>query len=239
MKIKMFNFFSSSNLYSLIQKLINFINSIFFLVLVIGLTFALFLSPPDYIQGDSARIMYVHVPSAWLGLACFSLITLLSVLNFIFKIKNFYFINKSIAPIGLLFTCLAIITGSLWGQPTWGTWWAWDARLTSMLVLMFFYIIYILVFKIIKEEQLIIKISSIIAILGSINLPIIKYSVEWWSTLHQPASIKITGSSTIHSTMLFPLMVMLFVFLLYAALIFLMKYKTEIIRIKKKNIKRI
>ncbi len=235
----MINFFSSSNLYSLIQKLINFINSIFFLVLVIGLTFALFLSPPDYIQGDSARIMYVHVPSAWLGLACFSLITLLSVLNFIFKIKNFYFINKSIAPIGLLFTCLAIITGSLWGQPTWGTWWAWDARLTSMLVLMFFYIIYILVFKIIKEEQLIIKISSIIAILGSINLPIIKYSVEWWSTLHQPASIKITGSSTIHSTMLFPLMVMLFVFLLYAALIFLMKYKTEIIRIKKKNIKRI
>ena len=235
----MFNFFSSSNLYSLIQKLINFINSIFFLVLVIVLTFALFLSPPDYIQGDSARIMYVHVPSAWLGLACFSLITLLSVLNFIFKIKNFYFINKSIAPIGLLFTCLAIITGSLWGQPTWGTWWAWDARLTSMLVLMFFYIIYILVFKIIKEEQLIIKISSIIAILGSINLPIIKYSVEWWSTLHQPASIKITGSSTIHSTMLFPLMVMLFVFLLYAALIFLMKYKTEIIRIKKKNIKRI
>ncbi len=235
----MINFFSSSNLYSLIQKLINFINSIFFLVLVIGLTFALFLSPPDYIQGDSARIMYVHVPSAWLGLACFSLITLLSVLNFIFKIKNFYFINKSIAPIGLLFTCLAIITGSLWGQPTWGTWWAWDARLTSMLVLMFFYIIYILVFKIIKEEQLIIKISSIIAILGSINLSIIKYSVEWWSTLHQPASIKITGSSTIHSTMLFPLMVMLFVFLLYAALIFLMKYKTEIIRIKKKNIKRI
>ena len=235
----MFNFFSSSNLYSLIQKLINFINSIFFLVLVIGLTFALFLSPPDYIQGDSARIMYVHVPSAWLGLACFSFITLLSVLNFIFKIKNFYFINKSIAPIGLLFTCLAIITGSLWGQPTWGTWWAWDARLTSILVLMFFYIIYILVFKIIKEEQLIIKISSIIAILGSINLPIIKYSVEWWSTLHQPASIKITGSSTIHSTMLFPLMVMLFVFLLYAALIFLMKYKTEIIRIKKKNIKRI
>lgn len=235
----MFNFFSSSNLYSLIQKLINFINSIFFLVLVIGLTFALFLSPPDYIQGDSARIMYVHVPSAWLGLACFSFITLLSVLNFIFKIKKFYFINKSIAPIGLLFTCLAIITGSLWGQPTWGTWWAWDARLTSMLVLMFFYIIYILVFKIIKEEQLIIKISSIIAILGSINLPIIKYSVEWWSTLHQPASIKITGSSTIHSTMLFPLMVMLFVFLLYAALIFLMKYKTEIIRIKKKNIKRI
>ena len=234
----MLNFFSSSNIYSVIEKILRFINSIFFLILVIGLTFALVLSPPDYIQGNSVRIMYVHVPSAWIGLACFSLITLLSVLNFIFKIKNFYFINKSIAPIGLLFTCLAIVTGALWGQPTWGTWWAWDARLTSMLVLMLFYIFYILVFKLLNKKELIIKISSIIAIVGSINLPIIKYSVEWWTTLHQPASIKITGSSSIHSEMLLPLMVMLLVFLLYAALIFLMKYKTEIIRIKKKNIRR-
>ena len=235
----MFNFFSHSNIYSFIQKLIKFINSIFFLILIIGLTFALVFSPPDYIQGESVRIMYVHVPSAWLGIASFSLITLLSILNFIFKIKNFYFINKSIAPIGLLFTCLAIVTGSLWGQPTWGTWWAWDARLTSMLVLMLFYVSYILIFKIIKKEELAIKVSSIVAIIGSLNLPIIKYSVEWWSTLHQPASIKITGSSTIHSSMLLPLVVMLLVFLLYAALIFLMKYKTEIIRIKRKNIKRI
>jgi heme exporter protein C len=234
----MVKFFSSSNIYPLIQKLIKFINSIFFLILAIGLTFALVLSPPDYLQGDVVRIMYVHVPSAWLGLACFSLITLLSVLNFVFKIKNFYFINKSIAPIGLLFTCLAIITGSLWGQPTWGTWWAWDARLTSMVVLMFFYVFYILTFKLLKKEELIIKVSSIIAVIGSVNLPIIKYSVEWWATLHQPASIKITGSSSIHSAMIVPLMVMLLVFLLYAALIFLMKYKTEIIRIKKKNIKR-
>jgi|TARA_B100000780_G_scaffold230604_1_gene170350 heme exporter protein C len=234
----MFNFFSITNIYLLIQKLIKFINSIFFLILLIGLTFALVLSPPDYLQGDSVRIMYVHVPSAWIGLACFSVITLLSVLNFIFKIKNFYFINKSLAPIGLLFTCLAIVTGSIWGQPTWGTWWAWDARLTSMVVLMFFYIFYILTFKLLKKEELIIKFSSIIAVAGSINLPIIKYSVEWWATLHQPASIKITGTSTIHSEMLLPLLVMLLVFLLYAALIFLMKYKTEIIRIKKKNINR-
>jgi heme exporter protein C len=234
----MFKFFSPSNIYLLIQKLIKFINSIFFLILLIGLTFALVLSPTDYLQGDAVRIMYVHVPSAWIGLACFSLITLLSVFNFIFKIKNFYFVNRSIAPIGLLFTCLAIVTGSLWGQPTWGTWWAWDARLTSMLALMIFYIFYILTFKLLKREELIIKVSSIIAIIGSINLPIIKYSVEWWATLHQPASIKITGSNSIHSEMMLPLMVMLLVFLLYAALIFLMKYKTEIIRIKKKNIKR-
>ena len=234
----MFKFLSSTNIYFLIQKLIKFINSIFFLILIIGLTFALVFSPPDYLQGDAVRIMYVHVPSAWIGLACFSLITFLSVFNFIFKIKNFYFINKSISPIGLLFTSLAIVTGSLWGQPTWGTWWAWDARLTSMLALMIFYIFYILSFKLLDKEELIIKVSSIIAIIGSINLPIIKYSVDWWATLHQPASIKITGTSSIHSEMLLPLMVMLLVFFLYAALIFLMKYKTEIIRIKKKNMKR-
>jgi len=234
----MFKFFSSTNIYLLIQKLIKFINSIFFLILIVGLTFALVLSPPDYLQGDSVRIMYVHVPAAWIGLACFSVITFFSVINFVFKIKNLYFINKSIAPIGLLFTSLAIVTGSLWGQPTWGTWWEWDARLTSMFVLMLFYIFYILTFKFLNKEDLIIKVSSIIAIVGSINLPIIKYSVEWWATLHQPASIKIIGSSSIHSQMMLPLMVMLLVFLLYAALIFLMKYKTEIIRIKKKNIKR-
>ena len=234
----MLKFLSPSNVYSFIQSLIKFINSIFFLILLVGLTFALILSPPDFIQGDSVRIMYVHVPSAWIGLLCFSVITLLSILNFIFKIKNFYLINKSIAPIGLLFTSLAIITGSLWGQPTWGTWWAWDARLTSMLVLMFFYILYILCFKFIKTDEATVKWSSIVAIIGSINLPIIKYSVDWWNTLHQPASIKLTGSSSIHSSMLMPLLVMLLVFLLYAALIFLMKYKTEIIRIKKKNIKK-
>ena len=148
-------------------------------------------------------------------------------------------INKSLAPIGLLFTCLSIITGSIWGQPTWGTWWAWDARLTSMIVLMFFYFFYILSVKLINENSTAIKISSLIAILGSINLPIIKYSVEWWNTLHQPASIKLNGTSTIDPSMMLPLSLMLLVLLLYCALIFLMKYKTEIIRIKRKNIKRL
>jgi len=148
-------------------------------------------------------------------------------------------INKSIAPIGLLFTSLAIVTGSLWGQPTWGTWWAWDARLTSMVVLMFFYIVYILILKFVTSEFLAIKIASIVSIVGAINIPIIKYSVEWWSTLHQPASIKLSGSSSIHSSMLLPLLLMFLVLLLYSGLIFLMKYKTEIIRIKKKNIKRL
>ncbi|MFL2882827.1 MAG: heme ABC transporter permease CcmC [Pelagibacteraceae bacterium] len=235
----MLNLVSPSNIYFILEKIIKFINSIFFLILLISLTFALILSPPDYLQGDSVRIMYVHVPSAWIALACYTSIAFLSILNFIFKIKNFFLINKSIAPIGLLFTCLAVVTGSIWGQPTWGTWWEWDARLTSMLVLMFFYIGYILAIKTIKNESFAIKISSIIAIVGMINIPIIKYSVDWWNTLHQPASIRLTGSSSIHTSMLMPLLLMLLVLLLYSALIFLMKYKTEIIRMKKKNIKRL
>jgi len=228
-----------SRIFSWIEKLINFINSIFFILLIIALTFALVLSPPDYLQGDSVRIMYVHVPSAWIGLASFTSIALLSILNFIFKIKNLNLITKSIAPLGLMFTCLAIITGSLWGQPTWGTWWAWDARITSMVILSIFYTLFILAHKLIKKEDKANKVSNIIAIIGLVNIPVIKYSVDWWNTLHQPSSIKLDGSSSIHSSMLLPLMLMLLVLLLYCALILLMKYKTEIIRIKKKNIKRI
>ena len=184
--------------------------------------------------------MYVHVPSAWIALASFSCIGLLSILSFIFKLKNLHLISKCIAPIGLLFTCLALITGSLWGQPTWGTWWAWDARITSMLFLLIFYILYVLAHKLIAQEDKANKISNLIAIIGLINIPIIKYSVDWWNTLHQPKSINfVSGTSAIHSSMLLPLALMLVVFLLYCALIFLLKYKTEISRIKKKNIKRI
>ena len=235
----MLNLLNNSNIFVWIEKLINFINSFFIVLLISGLLFALVFSPPDHLQGDSVRIMYIHVPAAWIGLASFSCIALLSILNFIFKIKYLKLITKSIAPVGLLFTCIALVTGSIWGKPTWGTFWAWDARITSMLILALFYISFIAIHKFISEEEKANKISSIVAAVGLINIPIIKYSVEWWSTLHQPASIKITGSSSIHSSMLMPLLLMFFVVIMYCALIFLMKYRTEIIRIKKKNLKRI
>ena len=195
----MFNILNNSNIFIWIEKIINFINSIFFVFLLIALSFAMIFSPPDYLQGDSVRIMYVHVPAAWISLASFSCIALLFILNFIFKIKNFVLIAKSIIPIGLMFTCIAIITGSIWGQPTWGTFWAWDARITSMVILSLFYIVLIFVNKLIYEEDKANKISSLVACLGLINIPIIKYSVDWWNTLHQPASIKITGASTIQN----------------------------------------
>ena len=234
----MFNLINPSKIFNFIEIVIKFINSIFFVILIVALTFALILSPPDYLQGNDVRIMYVHVPSAWISLAAYITIAFLSLITFLFKIKNLNLISKSIAPIGLLFTCLAIITGSLWGKPTWGTLWVWDARITSMVILLVFYILFILSYKIIKEEAKANRISSIIVIIGLVNIPIIKYSVNWWNTLHQPESIKILeGSSTIHSSMLLPLMLMLLVLLFYCALIFLMKYKTEIIRIKKRNLK--
>ncbi len=235
----MISLLNPSNIFNWIEKLISFINSIFFILLLVAISFALIFSPPDYLQGDSVRIMYVHVPAAWIGLASFTCIALLSIVNFIFKTKNLILITKSIAPLGLMFTCLAIVTGSLWGQPTWGTWWVWDARLTSMVILALFFVGYIVSHKFILAEERANKISSIIAIIGLINIPIIKFSVDWWNTLHQPASIKLTGTSTIHSSMLTPLLLMFFVMMLYCALIFLMKYKTEIIRMKKKNLKRL
>ena len=166
--------------------------------------------------------MYVHVPSAWIGLASFSTIAILSIAHFIFKIQNIKLITKSIAPIGLMFTCLALVTGSIWGQPTWGTWWVWDARITSMLILALFYIGFISTHKLIADENKANKISSVIAIIGLINIPIIKYSVDWWNTLHQPASINILSKSSIHSSMLFPLLIMTAAFALFSLLIFLM-----------------
>jgi len=235
----MFNFFYNSNIFLWIERVINFINSIFFALLLVALSFALIFSPPDYLQGDSVRIMYIHVPAAWIGLASFTCIALLSILNFIFKIKNFKLISKSIAPIGLMFTCIAIVTGSIWGQPTWGTFWAWDARITSMLILSLFYIMYLLVWRIYKDDEKAFKISSIITILGIINVPIIKYSVDWWNTLHQSSSINILSKSSIHSSMLLPLVIMTAAFALFSLLIFLMKYNTELIKIKNKGLDRL
>jgi len=183
--------------------------------------------------------MYVHVPSAWIALGIFSLIALLSVISFIFKNKNFSIIAKSLAPSGFVFNIIALITGSIWGKPTWGTWWAWDARITSMLILLLFYAMYILAWRIFNEREKVIKITSIIAILGAINVPIIKFSVDWWSTLHQNSSINILSESTIHPSMLLPLLIMTAAFSLFSLLIFLMKYNTELIKIKNKGLDRL
>jgi len=235
----MFKLLEPNKIFSINSKLTKYIFFLFIVVLSVGLIESLFLSPEDYLQGDSVRIMYVHVPSAWTSLGIFSLIALLSVISFVFKNKNFSIIGKSLAPSGFLFNIIALVTGSIWGRPTWGTWWAWDARITSMLILLLFYAMYILAWRIFDNKENVSKITSIIAIIGVINIPIIKFSVDWWSTLHQNSSINILSESTIHSSMLLPLLIMTAAFSLFSLLIFLMKYNTELIKIKNKGLDRL
>ncbi len=235
----MINYFNPNNTLKIINKIQKFVFALFIIVLLLGLVEALVLSPEDYKQSDSVRIMYVHVPSAWISLGIFSVISILSFGVFIFKNKNFSLITKSLAPSGFVFSIIALVTGSIWGKPTWGTWWAWDARITSMLLLSIFYLLFITSWKITTDTSKAEKISSIIAIIGLINIPIIKFSVEWWNTLHQPASVKILEETTIHSSMLTPLAIMTAAFALFSLLIFLMKYNTELLKIKNKGLNRL
>ena len=235
----MFKLFEPNRIFSITSKAPKYVFIIFVIVLSIGLVEALFLSPEDYVQSHSVRIMYVHVPSAWISLGIFSLIALLSIGSFIFKNKNFSLIAKSLASSGLVFNIIALVTGSIWGKPTWGTWWAWDARITSMLILALFYFMYILAWRIFDKSQQVNKITSIIAILGAVNIPIIKFSVDWWSTLHQNSSVNVLSDTSIHPSMLVPLLIMTAAFSLFSLLIFLMKYNTELIKIKNKGLDRL
>ena len=235
----MINYFNPNNTLEIINKAQKYVFALFLIVLLLGLVEALILSPEDYKQSDSVRIMYVHVPSAWISLGIFSVISFLSFGVFIFKNKNFSLITKSLAPSGFVFSIIALVTGSIWGKPTWGTWWAWDARITSMLLLSIFYLMFIISWKITSEKTKAEKISSIIAIIGLINIPVIKFSVEWWNTLHQPASVNILEETTIHTSMLMPLAIMTAAFALFSLLIFLMKYNTELLKIKNKGLNRL
>ena len=193
----MFKYFEPNKIFFITSRAPKYVLTLFIIVISVGLTEALVLSPEDYKQSHSVRIMYVHVPAAWITLGIFSAITLFSVVGYIFKIRNFFLISKSLAPSGFVLIIIALVTGSIWGKPTWGTWWAWDARITSMLILALFYGMYLLAWKIYDNTDQVFKITSLITIIGIINVPIVKYSVDWWNTLHQPASINILSKSSI------------------------------------------
>ena len=235
----MFKFFEPNKVFILTSRATKYVLFLFILVLSIGLTEALILSPEDYKQSDAVRIMYVHVPAAWMSLGIFSSMAVLSVGSFVFKNKNFALISKSLAPSGFIFNIVALVTGSIWGKPTWGTWWAWDARITSMLILALFYGMYLLAWRIYEDKEEVLKVTSIITILGVVNVPIIKFSVDWWNTLHQPASINVFSETSIHISMLIPLALMTAAFVLFSLLIFLMKYNTELIKVKNKGLDRL
>ena len=235
----MLNNFYPNKVVSLTTKISKSLFFIFIIILIIGLTESLWISPEDYKQSHSVRIMYVHVPSAWISLGIFAFIGILSLFNFIFKNKNFSLIAKSLSTSGFVFCIIALVTGSIWGYPTWGTWWVWDARITSMLLLSIFYLMYILSWKVFEKNINQEKISSIIAIIGMINVPIIKFSVDWWNTLHQNATVKIFSKSSIHPSMMLPLLIMTVAFALFSLIIFIMEYRAEVVKLKNKGLDRL
>tara|TARA_Y100001936_G_scaffold49957_1_gene48520 strand:+ start:132 stop:827 length:696 start_codon:yes stop_codon:yes gene_type:complete len=197
--------------------------------LILGLIFAFFLSPEDYQQGSSVRIMYVHVPSAWLSLMTYFIMTVYSIIALAFRMPFGFIVNTAVAPIGAVFTLICIISGSLWGKPMWGTWWVWDARLTSVAVLFIVYLIVIFInysFENIKVRE---KIAAIFILVGSINLPIVKFSVDWWNTLHQPATVSKLSKPSIDPSMMTPLIIMTFAFIFIGISIAILRIKTEII----------
>lgn len=191
----------------------------------LGLYYGLFDSPKDYQQGDAVRIMYVHVPSAWLASFLYFSLAVSCIFYLVWKHPLADLIANAIAPIGLIFSILTLITGSLWGKPMWGTWWVWDARLTSMLILFFFYLGFILLSNAFERKIDGSKTASVLAIIGLINLPIIKFSVDWWHTLHQPSSILRMDGPSIDKEMLFPLSLMMVGFSLFSLYLIIINVK--------------
>ena len=215
------------------SKILPWLSIVSILILGVGLYWGMFYAPTDYKQGDVYRILFIHVPSAILGQSIFMFMAICGFINMIWRAKISGMMLKSAAPIGASFTLLALVTGSIWGKPTWGTWWAWDARITSMLILALFYGMYLLAWKVYEDQDKVIKITSIIIILGVINVPIIKFSVDWWNTLHQPASVSKLSSPSIDISMLQPLLIMTLAFSFIGIIIAILRIKAEILIRKK------
>ena len=194
-----------------------------------GLYLGLFQAPADYQQGESVRIMYVHVPAAWMALFCYTSMAAACATGLIWKHPLADLAARSTAPIGACFTFLALITGSLWGKPMWGTWWVWDARLTSVLVLFFLYLGYMALVNAFDDPARGAKAAAVLALVGFVNVPIIKFSVDWWNSLHQPASVLKLGGPSIHPSMLAPLLLMALAFTTYYFWVLLVRLRAEII----------
>ena len=197
-------------------------------LLILGLIFSFYLSPNDYQQGSTVRIMYIHVPSAWISLMTYMIMVIYSIVALAFRIPFGFIINTAVAPIGAIFTLICIITGSLWGKPMWGTWWVWDARLTSVAILFIIYLIIIFINNSFENRAVREKIVAIFILIGSVNLPIIKFSVDWWNTLHQPASVSKLSKPNIDPSMMTPLIIMTLAFMLVGISIAILRINTEI-----------
>jgi heme exporter protein C len=204
---------------------------------VLGLYLALFAAPPDYQQGEAYRIMFVHVPAAWMALMIYAMMAAASVVGLVWKHPMAEVAAGAAAPIGAAFTAIALLTGSLWGKPMWGTFWVWDARLTSVLILFFLYLGYIALHDAFDEPARGARAASILCLVGSVNLPIIKFSVDWWNTLHQPASILRMDGPAIHASMLWPLVVMWLAFLCYFVAVHILRTRAALAERRLRNLR--
>ena len=221
-------FASPQNFYRISKKLIPWFLYPFIALTLVGLYWALIVSPPDYQQGESVRIMYVHVPAAWMSLFIYVVMAVAGAIGLIWQIKLANVVASVSAPIGAAFTFLALVTGAVWGKPMWGTWWVWDARLTSELILLFLYLAYISLNNAFDNPKTAAKASSVLAIVGLVNIPIIYYSVEWWNSLHQGSSVSVTKVS-MQIDMFYALLLISFAFkFLYGTLV-LMRARDEVL----------
>ncbi|MEX1036519.1 MAG: heme ABC transporter permease [Sneathiella sp.] len=200
------------------------------ILLIAGLYMGLFVAPPDYQQGDTVRIMFVHVPAAWMALMIYTIMAVSSAVGLIWKHPVADLTAKAAAPIGAAFTFLALVTGSLWGQPMWGTFWVWDARLTSMLILLFLYLGYMAIWESFDDSAKAAKAAAILALVGVINIPVIRFSVDWWNTLHQPASVATMSGPKIHSSILIPLLIMGLAYTAFFVMVLIIRVRTEILQ---------
>lgn len=207
----------------------------FLLLALAGLYGGLVLAPPDYQQGDSYRIIFIHVPSAWMSLFIYTFMAVNAAIGLIWRIKLSDIMVSSSAPIGAAFTFLALATGSLWGKPMWGTYWVWDARLTSELILLFLYLGFIALQTAIEDQRLAARAGAILVLVGVVNIPIIHYSVEWWNTLHQGPTVTKFGKPSIHISMLIPLLLMALAFQLYFFANLLMRARCEVLEREKNS----
>ena len=214
----------------LVAKLLPWLTAATIVAFATGLWGAFFSAPADYQQGDTVRIMYIHVPAAWLSMFCYATMTASALGTLVWRHPLADAAQKAAAPIGAAFTFICLVTGSLWGKPMWGTWWVWDARLTSVLVLFVIYLGLIALWQTIEDPGRAARGAAILTIVGVVNLPIIKFSVDWWNTLHQPASVFRMGGPTIAPSMLWPLLVMGIAFTLLFTTLHLMATRNEILR---------
>jgi heme exporter protein C len=201
-------------------------------LLAVGLYLSFFVAPADYQQGDAMRIMFIHVPSAWMATFVYGIIAVASAVGLIWRHPLADIAAQAAAPLGAAFTFLCLVTGSLWGEPMWGTWWVWDARLTSVLVLFFLYLGYIALVHAFDEPTRGARAGAILALVGVVNLPIIKFSVDWWNTLHQPASVFRMGGPTIDASMLWALLIMAIAFTLFFSTILMVRMRSALMAAK-------